>query len=73
MTGGMDVHVHDILDLLSPIADAQLALLQFLCHLLLLVRVLCSDVLHVLDETLYISKSKELRDERLRRELVQVM
>ena len=50
------VHVHDILNLFSPIADAELSLLELLSHLLLLVRILCRDVLHVLYQSLNISK-----------------
>ena len=54
----MNVHVHDVLNLFAPVTDAELALLELLGHLLLLVGVLRSDVLHVLDETLYVSQAK---------------
>ena len=67
------LHVHDILDLFSPVTDAELALLKLLRHLLLLVRVLRRDVLHVLDEALHVAQPEQLGDERLRRELVQVV
>ena len=66
-------HVHDICDLFSPIANAQLAFLQFFYHLLLSVRILCSKIMHVFHEALHVTKSEQLRDERLRCELVEIM
>lgn len=51
------IHVHDVLYLFSPVADAQFAFLELLGHLLLLVRILRGDILHVFDEALNISET----------------
>lgn len=66
-------HVHDVLNLFTPITNAELSLFQFLCHFLLFVRVLCCNVLHVLHQPLNVSKAKEFGNERLGRELVEIM
>ena len=55
----MNVHVHDVLNLFAPVTDAELALLELLGHLLLLVGVLRSDVLHMLHKTLHVPKAEE--------------
>lgn len=67
------LHVHDVLDLLSPIPNAELAFLELLRHLLLLIWICLCEVLHVLHETLHVAHAEKLGDERLRRELVEVM
>ena len=71
--GGEGVHVHDVLDLFTPVADAELALLELLRHLLLLVWVLRRNVLHMLHEPLDITKAEQFRDERLRRKSFKVV
>ena len=49
------VHVHDILDLFAPVADAELPFFELLGDFLLLVGVLRGDVLHVFHQTLYVA------------------
>lgn len=52
---GGDVHVHDILDLLAPVPDAEFPFLKLLGHFFLLIWVLDCEVLHVFHETLDVS------------------
>lgn len=68
-----DVHVHNVLDLLTPVTNAQLALFELFGHLLLFVWVLRRNVLHVFHEALDIAQSKQLGNEWLRCKLVEVM
>ena len=70
---GVGVHVHDVLDLLAPVADAELALLELLRHLLLFVGVLRGEVVHVLDEALHVAEAEEFGDEGLGGEAVEVV
>ena len=67
------VHIHNVLDLLAPITNAQLAFLELLGHLFLLVWILCRNVLHMFHEALDIAQPKQLGYEWLRRELVEVV
>jgi hypothetical protein len=67
-----NIQIHDVLDLFSPIADAELALLQLLGHFFLSVWVLYRQVLHVFHKTLNVTQSKKLGDEWLRRKSIKV-
>jgi hypothetical protein len=63
---GRDLHAHDALHLLSPIADTKFALFKCFGHFLLAIRVSASHIRHVLHQSLYITHSQELVNERLR-------
>ena len=60
-----NLHAHYVLHLFSPITNTQFALFKGLCHLLLSIRILARQISHVLHQSLYISHSQELGDERL--------
>ena len=49
------LHVHNVGNLFSPVSDAKFSLFKLLHHLLLLVWVLCSNILHVFHESLHIA------------------
>ena len=51
-------HVHDILNLFSPVPYTKFALFELLRHLLLLVWVLSGQVLHMLHKSLHITQAK---------------
>ena len=67
------IHVHDILNLLAPVPDTELAFLKLFCHFLLFFWILGRDVVHMFHETLNISETEQFRDEWLWRELLEIV